>query len=264
MAGILFGFPSKNIAPSATPSWAVSSADASFPVANVLTLEPDTVAKATATTATLRLTFSGSETPLLLAFINTNWGGASAVSVSNNGGMTPQSVTVQDTEHGQVQNGWVDLRGLANVAATQFDIAVTGAVGNVAIGTVLVFAEIASPRVQWGYEMSDVFPTIEQRASDGRRFVYARGTNVRTLKATVHWAEDRELMRSLRRETRGGLLPFLMIPDEDDSDAMLVQIVPDATPEQYQFFSGSFADDTAEGLVLTALDVEEVNAGAAL
>lgn len=261
MAGHLIGLPSKNLAITATPSW-VTGADASYPAVNGITLDPGEVTKSANASDTFRLTYS-SATIVAVLFINTNWGGRT-VMASTNGGMSAVPVTIVDTEHGNVQNGWVDFRGLSGVAGTQLNIAISSGTGNPALGTILAYTEIESPRTRWGYTDIDTFPTIEHRSSLKTRFIYRIPTNVRTLKCQGHWAEDRELYRSLRREAYGSVTPFGFIPDEDDDDARLVQAVADTWPEEYEFFDGSFADGSVTGVVTTSLELEEVNAGVAL
>lgn len=261
MAGHLIGLPSKNIAITATPSW-VTGADSSYPASKGITLEPGDVTKSANATDTYRLTFS-SATLVAVLFINTNWGGRT-VTAQTNGGMSAVPVTIPNTEHGLVQNGWADFRGLSGVTGTQLNIAISGGTGNPALGTILAYTAIEAPRTRWGYTDNDVFPTIEHRSSLKTRFIYRIPTNVRILKCEGHWPEDRPFYRSLRRETQGSVIPFGFIPDEDDLDARLVQFVNDTTPEEYIYFDGSFADDTQSGLVTTALEMEEVNPGVAL
>ena len=52
----LYARPDWNVIADATLSWVVGGEDSDFPVVNAKTLESDTVAKALATTATLRAT----------------------------------------------------------------------------------------------------------------------------------------------------------------------------------------------------------------
>lgn len=263
MPGALICTPSQNAAPSATPTWAVGSANGSYPVANAITLEPDRVAKANETTATLRLTFSGARTLVGLGVINTNLAGQ-AITLSNADGMTPQAITVPAPADGLAQSAWFDLRGLENAASTQWNLAVTGAPHPVAIGTVVAVEAWLAPRLRWEYEIRERFPVIAHRTSLGRRFVYRVPVRYRFFEAIAHWAEDRNLLRELRRDAQGSVVPFLLIPDEEDADALLVQFTEEDARERYRFVAGRFDDDSVEGIVDQAVACEEVSTGVAL
>lgn len=266
MAGVLFAFPSSNVAPTATPSWAVGTEASGYDVENVLTLVPGDVAKANETTATLRLMFSGNVTPVALVFIHTNWGGASSVTVTNGGSMAPQSVTIRETRDGLCECGWVDLRGVANTTDDQWDIAVAGADGPVAIGSILVLTSIESPRTKWEYLLGDWAPKVRLTpANAARDFIFSRPTRRRSGQFVWHWAEDRPLWRRLWEEAYStNPTPFPVIPDEDDGDAMLVQFTDDRYRELYAYFSGSFADSSQSGIVERPIEVLEEGAGAPL
>jgi len=265
MPGMLIGLPSKNIAPTATPSWAVSSANSSYPVTNVLTLEPGDVAKAIASTATLRLTFGGSVAPRVVGLLHSNLGDATSVTVGTNGGMTPVAMSIPDTEDGLCQCGWVDFDGLTGVPGTQLNIVVTGASGPVAIGTVVVLTEVYEPKTRWRYREGERMPKIKHTSSADIDFVYAQPSRRRRVRCEAHWAEDRPFWRSLRLEAYSVTpTPFLLIPDETDVSAMLAQFVEDDFDETYEYFDGSFAAETQSGIVELPFEVREVGAGAPL
>jgi hypothetical protein len=266
MAGVLVGYPSSNVAPTATPSWVVGTPASGYPVANVLTLDPGEVAKANEMTATLRLTWLSPVVPVAILLIHTNFGSASSVTASNNGGMTPIPVTVRETRDGLGECGWVDMRGVAGASCTQLNIAAVGTDGPVAIGTIIVLTAVESPRTRWEYLTGAKLPKIKLVPSSGARdFVFARPTKRRKGRFSWHWAEDRAFWRRLWEEAYSVTpTPFALIPDEDDSDAMLVQFVDDEYNELNTYFDGSFADNSQSGLVETQADVLEVGAGAPL
>jgi hypothetical protein len=263
MPGALIASPSDNLATTATPTWAVGSANALYPVANVITLESDQVAKANETTATLRLTFGGSETLVGLGVINTNLGGL-PVTLTNNGGMAAQVVTVPDPADGLAQSVWFDLRGVTGASGSQWNIAVAGAPSGVAIGTAIAVGAWLAPRLRWEYEMRERFPVISHRSSLGKRFVYRVPVRYRFFEAIAHWAEDRDLLRELRRDAQGSVIPFLLIPDEDDADALLVQWLEEDMRERYPFHDGSFSGETVTGVVDQPIQFEETSSGVAL
>lgn len=266
MPGVLIGYPSANVAPTATPSWAVGTAATGYPATNMLTLVPGDVAKANETTASPRLTFSGSVTPKVLMFIHTNWGGASSVTLSNNGGMTPQAVTVRESRDGLCECAWVDLRDVANVAGTQLTVDVVGADGPVALGVWLVYTEVDEPKTQWEYITGARLPKVRLTPASGAvDFVFSRPTKRRKFRATWHWPEDRPIWRRLIEEAYSvDPTPFGFVPDVDDVEAALMQFVDDDFNELNRFIDGKFSDNTQSGLLEFALDILEEGAGAPL
>ena len=266
MPGCLIGFPSENITPTATASWAVGTAATGYAVANMLTLVPGDVAKANETTASPRLTFSGAVAPLFLMFIHTNWGGASSVTLLNNGGMTPQTVTVRESEDGLCECAFVDLRGVANVSATQFTVAVVGADGPVAIGVWLAYTEVFEPKTQWEYLTGERAPKVKYTPASGAvDFVFARPTRRRKFRGNWHWPEDRPQWRRLWREAYSiDPTPFGFVVDLDDVECALMQFVDDEYHEVNTFIDGSFANNSQSGLMNHPVDILEVGAGAPL
>lgn len=266
MAGVLFGYPSSNVAPTATPTWAVGTPMSGYAVANVLTLVPGDVAKANETTATLRLTWGAPVTPVAVVFIHTNWGGASSVTATSGGAMAPQAVTIRETRDGLCECGWLDLRGVANTSLSQLNIAVVGADGPVAIGTILVLTSIESPRTKWGYGTGDWAPKVRLTPASGARdFLFSRPTRRRSGRFLWFWAEDRPLWRRLWEEAYSVTpTPFALIPDEDDVESMLVQFTDDRYQEGNEYFDGKFEDNTQSGIVERPIEVLEEGAGAPL
>lgn len=266
MPGCLFGYPDANLAPTATASFAVGTAATGYPAANMLTLDPGVVAKANETTASPRLTFGAPVTPKVLMFIHTNWAGASSVTLSNNGGMTPQAVTIRESADGLCECAWVDLRDVANVAATQFTVAVVGADGPVALGVWLAYDEVEEPKTRWQYLTGAKLPKVKLTPASGAQdFVFARPTRRRKFRGTWHWAEDRPIWRRLFEEAYSVTpTPFGFIPDVDDVECALMQFVDDEFNELHEYFSGKFSDDSQSGIVEFQVDILEVGAGAPL
>ena len=254
--------PTDNITATATPTWAVSSADADFPVANVLTLEPDVVAKAVAATATLRLTWGASKTLVGIAFINVNFPGV-AVTLSNNGGMVAQVKTVAAPEDEVSASVFFDLTDVANNSATQWDLAVVGSIP-VAIGTVIAIEEWSEFRMRWDYELREQFPIIEHRTGYQKRLQYRIPLRYRTFSGTPFYAADRNALRTLRREAQGSIIPWCFVPDLLDDDVLLVQFGGDEHTERTTWFDGLFPDDTASGIVEHPITLQEVSNGISL
>lgn len=254
--------PSQNGAADFTPTWAVGTANASFPIANVLTLEPDVVAKANENTATLRLTAGVAKHLVGLLLFNVSFPGIT-VSLTNNAGMATQTKTVPSPEDGLTINAFFDLDGIANTTATQWNLAVVGA-RPVAIGTVIPVYGWTETRVRWDMDFGETFPMIEQRSGHKKRFQYRIPVRYRTYTATPFYAEDRNAIRTLRREAKGSFTAFGFVPDRNDVDVILAQFSGEDHREHAQFTDGLFTDDTARGVVEMPITLEEVSSGIAL
>lgn len=259
--GAWFVKPSDNVAPSATPTFSVGTVDSDFPLANVLTLEPDVVTKANENTATLRLTWGGSKTLVGLALINVNFPGVT-IALTNNGGMATQNVTVPAPEDDLMINAFFDLDGVANRSGTQWNIAVVGS-HPVTIGTVIAIEEWTEVRMRWDYELKERFPVIEHRTSYQKRLQYRIPVRYRVYSGTPFYAEDRNTLRTIRREAYGSITPVCFVPDRNDDDVLLAQFSGDFA-ERTTFTDGLFPDDTARGVVEMPITLEEVSGGISL
>lgn len=262
--GAWYAKPSDNavVASPPTPTWAVSSADSDFPLANVLTLEPDVVAKAIANTATLRLTWGGAQTLVGIAYINVNFPGV-AVTLSNNAGMVAQVKTVPSPEDDLSVSVFFDLTDVAGTNATQWNLAVVGS-APVAIGTVIAITEWSEFRMRWDYELSERFPVIEHRTGYQKRLQYRTPTRYRTFSGVPFYAPDRNALRTLRREAQGSIVPWCFVPDMNDDDVLLVQFGGDAHRERTQWFDGTFPAGDTTGIVEHPITLEEVSNGISL
>ena len=253
--------PSDNGAADFTPTWAVGTPNAGFPLANVLTLEPDVVAKANENTATLRLTAGVAKHLVGLIYVNVNFPGV-AVTLTNNAGMATQTKTVPSPEDGLAINLFFDLQDVLSTSATQWNLAVVGT-RPVTIGTVIPVYAWTELRMRWEYDLREVIPTIEHRTGYQKRLQYRIPVRYRTFAGNPFYAADRNALRSMRRETHGSMTPFGFIPDMHDVDAMLVQFTGDFS-ERPTFTDGLFTDDTAGGVVEMPITLEEVSSGLSL
>lgn len=256
--------PSDNFVVSSppTPTWSVGSVDADFPLANVLTLEPDVVAKSTNNTATLRLTFGAAKTLVGIVYLNVNFPGV-AVTLTNNAGMTSQVKTVAAPEDELSVSVFFDLTDVANTNATQWNLAVVGS-APVAIGTVVAIEAWTETRMRWDYSIEERFPVIEHRTAYGKRLQYRIPLRYRKVAGVPFYAADRNALRTLRREALGSMLPFVFVPDMNDDDVLLVQFATDTHTERYSWFDGTFPDDTATGIVEHPIELDEVSNGVSL
>jgi hypothetical protein len=263
MRGALVAPPSANLAPAATVSWSVGTADSTYPVANVKTLDPSLVAKTvSAGSATLTAALGGGATALEgVVLINTNLRGRT-LTLTNGAGLSVARV-VPSPEDGLGVNVYWDLRGVSSASAS-WSIAITGATAPIAIGTLVLVSAWTLLRVRWEWELGDVFPVIEHRSSYGARFQYQIPVRTRTYTALAFDAAQRNLVRQIAREAHGSIVPFPLVPDYEDDAVLLVQFIPAEHPETHRFGRGRFDNGTATGIVDRRLELEEVNAGVAL
>lgn len=265
MSGSLYALPSKNKLSTATLSWAVGTANAAFPLTQLSgshALEPDEVAKANETTATLRLTWGGSQALEGLALFNVN-GKGTTIGLTNNGGMATQNKVVPSPEDGLGINVYWDLRGVASASATQWNIPIVGAAGPVTFGTVIPILSWSEMHLRWEHELGDTFPVIEKRTSYKKRLQYRIPVRYRMFSGVALLATDRNALRTLRREAQGSIIAFPFVPDKDDNDVILMQFAMEEHKETYVSVAGSFLS-TVEGIVDQPIVLEEVNAGVAL
>lgn len=256
--------PSENLATGATVSWSVGTANATYPVTNVKTLEPDVVAKTTASgSATLAATLGAATALQGVALINTNLRGLTAT-LSNSGGLAATPRVVPSPEDGLAVNVWWDLRGASGATAASWSIAITGASAPIAIGTLLLIRTWTLVRVRWEWELGDVFPVIEHRTSYGKRLQYQIPVRTRKYSALAFDAAQRNFLRQVAREAHGSVTPWTLVPDYEDDAVLLVQFVETDHPETHRIGYGRFDNATAIGIVDRRLELEEVNAGVAL
>jgi hypothetical protein len=260
--GAWYGLPSLNVAAAGTPTWAVGTADAEFPLANSLTLEPDVVAKANENTATYRLTLPVAKAIRFIAFFNVNCPGV-IVTLTNNAGMVAQTKTVPSPEDGLSIHVFFDLTDVASVTATQWNLAVVGS-RPVTIGTVTAYEELGEFRMRWDYSLDEKFPVIEHRTGYDKRLQYRKPVRGRRFSGQPFYAEDRNALRTLRRETLGSMGPFTFVPDLNDDDVLLTQFASDTHQERTQFFDGEFPDASVRGIVEHPITLEEVSSGVSL
>jgi len=259
MAGSSIALPSYDIAAQAVPTWVVGTPNGSYPVANVITVDPGEVAKANETTATLRLTWGGSKVIVAVLLINTSLGGELVTATI---GSKSGSATVPDNPDGLCQNVWIDLNGAGN-SGTTLDIAVVGADNPVAIGRVIALTALLEPHVKWGYDLSQSFPDITHTNSIDQDFVLDIPVRRRLFNGIVEWAEDYTDLLTLLLEARRNTA-FAVIMNVDDPDCGIFKFVGELPKPSFDFFDGRFDDESVSGIVRQTLQIKEVNAGVAL
>lgn len=221
-----YGRPSDNLATSATWSLAVGSADSAYPLANLNTTRPDLPSKTTGTTATYRATFGASKTIRAIAIIHHNLAGLT-LTITNNNGLSTSLVLPANTDDGQPVNGWVDLTSVTT-AATQWNIAISGAAANIAIGKILLIETIRTLDVTWGVKHADRHPVLQHRTDLDVALIYDMGVRLKTFEGSVQRESERAAVTALHRGAKGMVTPFWFVPESAVNEAWMVRF---AAPE---------------------------------
>ncbi len=260
MAGVLYARPSDNVTASATPSLTAGSADSAYPLTNIDDLDTGVVFKATSAACTIRWTFGVAQVLQGVALFNHNLHGLT-LTLTNNNGMASQSVVVPAVgQDGLSINPWHDLRSVALASATQWNLAISGAAANVAIGEVALLAALRDVSIRWEYTQEEEHPLIEHRTDYGRRLKYKLGVRQRFFAGQALLFEERDDIRRWNRECIGGYYPFVLIPNEDENDALFAEWKDARRSESTSWIH----PDRSGGIVEMPLAFEEQQAGLAL
>jgi hypothetical protein len=223
MASVLYARPSDNLIGSSTISLSVGAIDPLYPLINLYDNRPDIVSKTTGTTATVRAVFGSSKTLQGISLINHNLYGLT-LTVTNNGGMASQNLVIPAIAEDNLPiNPWLDLRSVANNSATQWEIAITGAAANIAIGEILLLETLRTLGVTWEVELEETHSIIEHRTDYDVSLIYSKGVRYRKFTGQAYLESDRASLTTLNRGSKGRFSPFLLIPDSSVNDSMLVR-----------------------------------------
>lgn len=219
----IYARPSDNKTPSATLSLTAGAEDAAYPLTNLDDLRPDVVFKATGTSCTIRATFGSSQALQAIGLINHNLHGLT-ITVTNNGGMSPQSLIVPAVGDDALPiNPWLDLRGVGSASGTQWNLAITGAAANVAIGELLLIATVRTMPIRWGVDVDERQPVILHRTDYHVPLKYGLGLRYRYFTGEVNRETERSAMTALFRDARGCLKPWWFVLEDTVNDAKYVQ-----------------------------------------
>lgn len=223
MRGVLYCRPSDIPTSTATITLTAGAANAAYPLVNAYDKNPAKPFKATGTGCTIRFVWSVAQTLEAFAIITHNLVGAS-VTLTNNAGLSQSFGTIpSDAEDGLSVDPWLDLRSLINATATQWNLVITGASANVAIGEVLPIASLRDLLVLPKPEEAEDMPAIQHEATRDSTLVYALGVRRRRFLGQLLDEQDRLDVLSLRRDALGVSKGFAFMPDEDENECLFMQ-----------------------------------------
>lgn len=244
--------PGDDIAPDATWSVTSGAADAAYPVANVANRNPAKPFKATGTSATIRATYGASQVLVGVALINHNLAGAT-VSITSGAGLS-EAVAIGANSGGQCTPAFLDFSTalLAQRTSTTFNLVISGgALGNIAIGEVLLLTAIRDLTWIWGLTIRPKRLIQRQTTFGGTHLQYNKRVRVHVISAQTDLQSEEAAMRTLEEEAQGELLPWLIIPARAVNACYYVQFVP-----------GTFAwTPQSDGFTDIPIEAEEVSAG---
>jgi len=199
--------------------------DPLYPRANAIDLVSHTVARFTGTTGTLRRTFAGTVTPEAAIFVNTD---ATAIQLTNDAGLNLAVTIPSEPEDGLHLDPWIDLRGLANVTAAQWNAALTGPAG-VGLGEFLLVGTLRTLYALWTPIPSEdeSHPVVHHETDYGVDLDFGFGVRVRGGVLTAREEDGRTAFLSLERAQRGRLRPWVLIPNHALNDALFVKFASD-------------------------------------
>lgn len=200
---------------SLTASFSMTNEDADYPAANLEDANPAKVAKSTTTSTTITVTTSNLSVKAVALF-NTN-----AVTATVEGvGVTIPSVDVD----GQRIHGWLDRRTSPLGPTTTWDIVLGRVSGAVWIGHIALLTDLDPLNLKYGLQVGRKRPG-DTRHETRLGAVIVTGQQIRTrwAKGVVDLEEDETQIRNMEASAKGGVLPFILIPDEATNDAWLVR-----------------------------------------
>lgn len=204
----------------ATWSLAVGSENASFPLTNLNSVYAHLVSKTTGTTATYRGTISSTAIQAI-AIINCNLAGLTLTVTNNNSMASTNLVIPAAATDGVSLNGWVDLRAVTT-AATQWNVAISGAAANIAVGKILLIGTLRTMAINWEPTIAEMKPTIVHRTHYGIALGSRKNVRWRAFQPSLSLESERAAYTNLRRASEGPTQPFAFILDSDVNDPAYV------------------------------------------
>ncbi len=206
-------------------TWALTAGaeDAEFPLTNLNKVYAHEVSKLTGTSGTYRGTIASTALQAIV-IVNCNLAGLT-LAVTNNGGMASQNLIIPAAAPDNVSlNGWVDLRAVTT-AATQWNVAISGAAQAIAVGKILLVAPLREMMIRWDerpHRVSERKPTRVFRTEDQIALGYRRAVRYRTWMPELLRESQRSQYQTLRRGSEGPTQPFLFVLDPAVNDPAYV------------------------------------------
>lgn len=267
MANILYARASDNVAALATTITA-SAADAEYPAAYLVDLNPAKPGKLTTTTGSWVFAFASARRVDVVALIHHNLTAGLEVRIQGNatdawGSPTfNQQITIPAYhEDGFSVCPFLDLTGLAGYSASGFlfwRVVVVGVnAAPVAIGEICLIGtkRTLEVNVSWGAQDGEEHPIVEHRTDHGVSTIVDLGTKWRTFAGEIDGTDVAfASRRSLFRDARGRARPWLFIPDPSVNDAWFVRFQETRDARGMMFLDrnllGFPVEEVSRGLVL--------------
>jgi hypothetical protein len=220
-SGLIYARYSDIAIASATISLTAGTANAAFPLSNLSILNPAIVFKATGTSCTIRFTYAGSTRWYAVFIFVHNLVGAT-VTLTNGAGLS-QGITIPAAAlDGHSVDPYKDLTDAANPSSTTWDLAITGASANVAIGLIVPVLALRQLPVRWKLRQAERMPAIRHTLVGGGTLRYPIGTRQRGLDGTLIEESARADLINLKRDALGIARPFPLIENLAVNEGLLM------------------------------------------
>lgn len=248
-ASLIYQRASDNVAPNATVTVQTGTAATGYPAANLVDLNPAKPAKLVETTGAWLFDFGSAQRVDLVAIVHHNLNAGLNVRIQANATDswgTPTidaAFTIPAQDPDLFRPGpWLDLTAVAGYSAGGFRYWRLVVVGTnsapVAIGEIWLGSSIRTldPNIQWGATDGDDHQIVEHATDFGVATIFDLGTRTRTLTGQVDTTDsNRDDLRAWFRSTHGRAQAFLVIPDGDVNDALLVRFTDTRWAVQLNF-----------------------------
>lgn len=258
---MLLAFPSDDVIWDADLSMSNEDPNTDYAVENLQDNDPSNTARSTTTSTTVQIDLAGNVTVVGLALINTNY---TTGALSSGAGAIGAFTFPSRTPDGKQRNGWLDLRGHSNRTDDHFEIALSksgAAFGE--LGRICLVTEWQAPHVLVDGAGS---PPVFGRKRPGQIENVSRGgvtwrraspwAAIRTLMASSHEPDTRDILDQLEAESMGLNRGFLLVPNEDVNDAWFAQC--DLADFNY---AQNMPDDVTDGLFPIRMTFVELSMG---
>lgn len=225
MGEALFCFPADIVTPSATLSLTSGAANAAFPLVNLQDGNPAKPFKATGTACTIRATFVSPVTLRAVSLGPHNLAGATVL-ISNNGTMGSTAFPIPANRlSGLSKDPWLAFPA---DAATQWNLAISGASANVAIGELQWIAQMRTLEVVLKARLTPVHRSIAHPTDFGAKLKYWLGVAQRRIQMSLFYDADvAASLLDLVDAAQGQFKSFRLVMDQNVNEAFLVDLTND-------------------------------------